>query len=398
MKTKTDYFTKFITFCVLALFLITNMIFFTSCDNGNSPNDNTNEEQNNNVPTDYCEICDGVQTENCGIEHKCNDENCVEYADKKIYKNGHTHDYCENNDCDGSTHEGQVHPTGTEYPSWFKPVSIGGSDLYQVYCIDNIQYNKDNDFTTESKVNDYLEAYIDYINSLTLNENLTSNVENNLNNIKSYPTSQKLDLLIGTTANDTGTIYSQINGINDICKQAIEKIAQKICTSPLNKTVFKFSYKTMHNEVYREAYELDITSKKTLDGTESSFGEKQYIQTKADCSVHDGKEALPFSNKCFYLESGELNPEVVGYFDKMIEQAATDLRVDINDLRNIIKLSFATSATEGILDLLCPSLNIDPESCKNNEMYDIIDGINISKITAKLNSSIFVQDFGRELC
>ena len=47
MKTKTDYFTKFI--CVLSLFLITNMILFTSCDNGNSPNDNTNEEQNNNA-------------------------------------------------------------------------------------------------------------------------------------------------------------------------------------------------------------------------------------------------------------------------------------------------------------------------------------------------------------
>mgnify|MGYP003480192392 CR=1 FL=1 len=41
MKTKTNTFTKVINFCVLALFLITNMIFFTSCDNGNSPNENT---------------------------------------------------------------------------------------------------------------------------------------------------------------------------------------------------------------------------------------------------------------------------------------------------------------------------------------------------------------------
>ena len=125
MKTKTDSFSKFITFCVLALFLFTNMILFSSCDNGNSPNDNTNEEQNNNAPTDYCEICDGVQTENCGIEHKCNDENCVEYADKKIYKNGHTHDYCENNDCDGSTHKNQAHP---EYESWFQKAKIGGEN------------------------------------------------------------------------------------------------------------------------------------------------------------------------------------------------------------------------------------------------------------------------------
>ena len=94
MKNKTNSFTKVINFCVLALFFISTLIFFTSCDNGNSPNDNTNEEQNNTQNTDYCEICDGLQTENCGIKHKCDDENCVEYSDNRIYKNGHTHDYC----------------------------------------------------------------------------------------------------------------------------------------------------------------------------------------------------------------------------------------------------------------------------------------------------------------
>ena len=54
MKTKTYSFTKVINFCVLALFFISTLIIFTSCDNGNSPNDNTNEEQNNTQNTDYC--------------------------------------------------------------------------------------------------------------------------------------------------------------------------------------------------------------------------------------------------------------------------------------------------------------------------------------------------------
>ena len=226
MKTKTDSFTKFITFCVLALFLFTNMILFTSCDNGNSPNDNTNEEQNNNAPTDYCEFCDGVQTENCGIEHKCNDENCVENADEKIYKNGHTHDYCENNDCDGSTHKNQAHP---EYPTWFEEKNIGGENSpYKAFVIDNSAYNETNDFTAKEKINDFLYKYIEYINNLTLNKELTGDVEINFDKINELGLNYKLDGLIGSSKDESGTIFEGINGINDVCKPAIEEIAKNV--------------------------------------------------------------------------------------------------------------------------------------------------------------------------
>ena len=181
MKTKTNSFTKFITFCVLALFLITNMIFFTSCDNGNSPNDNTNEEQNNTQNTDYCEICDGVQTENCGIKHKCDDENCVEYSDNKIYKDGHTHDYCnedgcwlddsvrhtthdycERTDCDGSTHMGADHPTGPTYPDWFKEEYIGGEGSpIKIRYVDLIE--QPDSGTPAEKNQDRVDQYKKYI-------------------------------------------------------------------------------------------------------------------------------------------------------------------------------------------------------------------------------------------
>ncbi len=398
MKTKTDSFSKFITFCVLAFFLFTNMILFSSCDNGNSPNDNTNEEQNNNAPTDYCEICDGVQIENCGIEHKCNDENCVEYADKKIYKNGHTHDYCSDPNCT-TDHGDAGHPVEHENSSWFKPVSIGGSDLYQVYCIDNIQYNKDNDFTTESKVNAYLEAYIDYINSLTLNENLTGNVENNLNNIKSYPITQKLNLLIGTTANDTGTIYSQINGINDICAPAINKIAQNINITKdkqlLDKSMYKLIYRAIDNYVYGSTYDFTNTNYTT---------EKTNIERVLD-NINKGYS----TSYSIYNQDGTICPEALQLFDEMNMAAATKLKTQFPQIenmetivRNYVNLSFATSGLEGILDKLCPSLGIDPETCKNNEMVDVIEKVEISEMTpiaqAKLNKSVFSQDYGRELC
>ena len=98
MKTKKNSFSKIITFCVLSLFLITNMILFTSCDNGNSSNDNTNEEQNNNAPTDYCKICDGTQEKPCGILHVCDDEECLDH-NEEAQKNGHIHDYCNEQEC-----------------------------------------------------------------------------------------------------------------------------------------------------------------------------------------------------------------------------------------------------------------------------------------------------------
>lgn len=387
MKTKTDSFSKFITFCVLALFLITNMIFFTSCDNGNSPNDNTNEEQNNNAPTDYCEICDGVQTENCGIEHKCNDENCVEYVDKKIYKNGHTHDYCKNNDCDGSSHLGADHP---EYESWFQEAKIGGENSPIKIRYVNLDAQPDSGTATE-KNQDRVNQYKKYIKSFTLN--------NELSNVKLDNTVDSFDALIGSTNENA---YYDKNGINDVCAPAIEKITQNISNSGniIDKTLFKMYYQAISNEVYRLGYSADITTKKALDGSESkdSF-EYTYIKAKADCSKYDGREQIPFEYKYFYLENGELNPEVVTAFDAAIQTAATKLGYeDTTELYKYINLSLTGNAIKGTHDYDASSINHTiSDTCPENEMMDVIKNAELIA-QVKLNKSIFSQDYGRELC
>lgn len=430
MKTKKKSFAKFITFCVLALFLITNMIFFTSCDNGNSSNDNTNEEQNNTQNTDYCEICDGLQTENCGIKHKCDDENCVEYSDNRIYKNGHTHDYCNEdgcllddsvrhtthdfcpeNDCDGSTHMGADHPTTDT--SWFNETPIGGEDSpYKVFVIDNNAYNKTHDFTAEEKINDYLDEYIKHINSITLNKELTGDVEINFNKINELGLNYKLDGLIGSLKDESGTIFEGINGINDVCAPAIETITKNIGISgnnALDKQCFTLYYKAISNEIYRMGYNGEITTKTECIGNETEM-EQKYIDTKKDCSKYDGYTVLPFENKYFYLENGELNPEVVQQFNKMIIDAATKLQkqnyqVTVDDLHNIISLSFTASSIEGMHDYLSSTLLVNEhkhtDECYNNETVDVIGDVKVDEMTsisqAKLNKSIFSQNYGREL-
>lgn len=379
MKTKTDSFSKFITFCVLALFLFTNMILFSSCDNGNSPNDNTNEEQNNNAPTDYCEICDGVQTENCGIEHKCNDENCVEYADKKIYKNGHTHDYCENNDCDGSTHKNQAHP---EYESWFQEAKIGGENSPIKIRYVNLDAQPDSGTATE-KNQDRVNQYKKYIKSFTLN--------NELSNVKLDNTVDSFDALIGSTNENA---YYDKNGINDVCAPAIEKITQNISNSGniIDKTLFKMYYQAISNEAYRIGYGYD-------DINNNNEAKAKYEETQNFLARLNGNENLPFANKYFYNESGKLNPEVVTAFDTAIQTAATKLGYeDTTELYKYINLSLMGNAIKGTHDYIASSINHTiSDTCPENEMMDVIKNAELI-VQAKLNKSIFSQDYGRELC
>ena len=379
MKTKTDSFSKFITFCVLALFLFTNMILFSSCDNGNSPNNNTNEEQNNNAPTDYCEICDGVQTENCGIEHKCNDENCVEYADKKIYKNGHTHDYCENNDCDGSTHKGQVHP---EYSTWFEEKNIGGEGSPIKIRYVNLDAQPDSGTATE-KNQDRVNQYKKYIKSFTLN--------NELSNVKLDNTVDSFDALIGSTNENA---YYDKNGINDVCAPAIEKITQNISNSGniIDKTLFKMYYQAISNEAYRIGYGYD-------DINNNNEAKAKYEETQNFLARLNGNENLPFANKYFYNESGKLNPEVVTAFDTAIQTAATKLGYeDTTELYKYINLSLMGNAIKGTHDYIASSINHTiSDTCPENEMMDVIKNAELI-VQAKLNKSIFSQDYGRELC
>lgn len=434
MKTKTNSFTKVINFCVLALFLITNMIFFTSCDNGNSPNDK-NEEQNNTQNTDYCEICDGLQTENCGIKHKCDDENCVEYSDNRIYKNGHTHDYCNEDgcllddsvrhtthdycledDCDGSTHMGQAHPTDT---SWFKETPIGGEDSpYKVFVIDNNAYNETNDFTAKEKINDYLDKYIEHINGLTLNKELTGEIEiptTAIKNMAGDNAEWRFDALIGTTSKNE--ISTNTIGINDVCKPAIEKIINNVGsgdTAAVDKAYFAIYYKAIANEAYRNGYNGEFTTKNqngTYDTNDTNQMKNQYNKEKNKCiELCGGDEYLPFENKYFYDETGKINLEVLKQFDDMIITVAENLsnsgtNVTPTDLRNIINLSLTASSIEGMHDYLSSTLLVNEhthtDACYNNEMYDkVIEPIafpTLTKAPTKLNKSIFSHDYGREL-
>ena len=402
MKNKTNSFTKVINFCVLALFFISTLIFFTSCDNGNSPNDNTNEEQNNTQNTDYCEICDGLQTENCGIKHKCDDENCVEYSDNRIYKNGHTHDYCNEdgcllddsvrhtthdfcpeNDCDGSTHMGQAHP---EYESWFKETTIGGEGSpIKIRYADLIE--QPDSGTSAEKNQDRVDQYKKYIVSFTIN--------NELSNVKLDNTVDSFDALIGSSNENS---YYNKNGINDICKPAIETITKNIAITSnnpedmeLDRVMFKLYYRAMANEVYNYAN----------SGTNTYTDEKDDIKYVLSYSNDIAK-----TNYKIYQEDGTIHKEALQRFDDMINTAATKLQkqgkqVTVDDLYNIINLSFTASSIEGMHDTLSSVTHTHTDECCNNEMVDVIEKVEISEMTpiaqAKLNKSVFSQDYGREL-
>lgn len=305
----------------------------------------------------------------------------------------------------------------SKYPSWFKSVSIGGNENYNVFYIDNDAYNEYNiTFTKNEKINDYLAAYIDYINGLDLNKNLIGDVENNLKNIiiKGYSAGQKFDLLIGTTADDTGLIYSEVNGINDICAPAIEEIITNVGsgdTAALHKAYFALYYRAIANEAYRNGYNGELTTKNQsgiYNTTTQNQQENKYNKEKNKCIELYGDDSnLPFNNKYFYDETGNLNPEVVQQFNTMVITAATKLGVSENEVRDIVNLSFTASAIEGTHDQLSAGLLVNEhkhtDACCNNEMINLTDSIGfpeISKMTqpAKLNKSIFSQNFGRELC
>ena len=288
MKTKTNSFTKVINFCVLVLFFISTLIFFTSCDNGNSPNDNTNEEQNNTQNTDYCEICDGLQTENCGIKHKCDDENCVEYSDNRIYKNGHTHDYCERTDCDGSTHMGADHPTDT---SWFKETPIGGENINVKY----VDINAVPGTNAKERFENIFNQYRTHIEGFTLNEQLT-NVNFDLANATEF------DQLIGTTDISKENMCPY-NGINDVCAPAIEEIINNVGsgdTAARDKAYFALYYRAIANECYRNGYNGELTTKNQdgkYDTATQNQMQNQYNQEKNKCiSLYGSDDNLPFDN------------------------------------------------------------------------------------------------------
>lgn len=363
MKTKTNSFTKFITFCVLALFLITNMIFFTSCDNGNSPNDNTNEEQNNTQNTDYCEICDGLQTENCGIKHKCDDENCVEYSDNRIYKNGHTHDYCERTDCDGSTHMGADHPTGPTYSDWFKKITIGGEGSpYKTCYIDVSEFNEENrDKTQIDQFNLRRNEFQKYINDLGFTDiQLMKFGENNdqANNIT-------------TVDNNFDTSAYRIK---DYCDDIIKDITNNINISDnktLNQQQFVNYYKAIREKAYFDAYSDNADSKIK----ESYTNAKDNIKNAwTNIHVHHNTTApIPSIYQKVTDENGKvvsevISPEVITQLNLMLESTVPNMGKDIKFLQNVMNLSWVIDSMDAIHDYT----KNKPCDYTNNTIEDII--------------------------
>lgn len=398
MKTKTDSFSKFITFCVLALFLFANMILFSSCDNGNSPNNNTNEEQNNNSPTDYCEICDGVQTENCGIEHKCNDENCVEYADKKIYKNGHTHDYCENNDCDGSTHKNQAHP---EYPTWFEEKNIGGEDSpYKALCIDSIKYNEANPYTTEvERFNNYQNQYKSFIEGLEFSDEF----------IKQFPEIKNINFAEFAEYNINDKIsYKEsfdqlINNINNVCAPVFDSITKNIKISDdadIDKKLMLYYYNAMKNEAENGGASGGDINNANYNAKKASIDATlQRFNTAKGTNFSIYEKTTNANGEIVY---GEILPEVVDRLELMFDHVANNLNIDRSDIENAYNISLCGSSAEGLHDALSDITHeISPNDCATNEMSSKISSVDselIVKAPTKLNKSIFSQDYGRELC
>ena len=287
----------------------------------------------------------------------------------------------------------------SKYADWFKEVKIGGENSpYKAFIIDNSAYNKENkDFTAESKMNDYLNKYIGYVNGLTLNKELTGGIEiptTAIKNMAGNNAEWRFDALIGTVSKNE--VSANTIGINDVCKPAIEKITKNIGISgndeynkDFDKTMFELYYRTIANEVYNYA----------------NSGSKTYTDEKNDIQYR-----LSYANNIagtdynIYQEDDTIHPEALQRFDQMITKAADRLNIDVNDLYNIVNLSFTASAIEGTHDQLSESLLVNEhkhtDECCNNEMVDVIENVKVDDMVAKskLNKSIFSQDFGRELC
>ncbi len=329
MKTKTDYFTKFITFCVLSLFLITNMILFTSCDNGNSPNNNTNEEQNNTQNTDYCEICDGVQDKNHQHDY-CGDETCL---NKDKTSPDHEHDYC--NDCGGNQTDPKHTCTVVEPTLSAEVKSIGNG----TYSIANFMVNDNADDSIDKKVADGLECAEKYIKGVL--DSFTPEFQ------AKY--SEKLALITDENAFNQSTTSGfdfTINRLNDSCAPIFEEIIENI-DDDLDVAYFKNEYKGLCLKTYKDA------SGNYFDGNsaQDTYNTKKDSLNKAWAMMHalNGK-VQQFS----IVEDIENNncTETTSHMDDLLlkHDIANDLGISNDDLKNFINLSLTITSLDAMHD------------------------------------------------
>ena len=380
MKTKTDYFTKFITFCVLALFLVTNMIFFTSCDNGNSPNDNTNS------PTDYCEICDGVQD------------------------NNHQHDYC--GKCEGIQTTPHTCPptpvtdncdicegTQTDASHYFHVETVGGEgSAYKVAYPDFNKYFDDNydvqaqRLDPQKMMQDFQDNYENYINSLEFSDKFKAYcaakgyqtpADIDFKTFDEYSTGltteytsykNNFDYLIGSTTDD----YNK--SINDICKPIFKDITQNIIATSDNpavdKAILEICYKALKSEV-RERANQGITG--------NSNESEEYTNTKNnEIKIYDGYIQEIGSFYQTVEKNGAtvevINPEVAKQMDLMLKRAADNMGIELKDAQNMFNLSYSMEPLEKAHDHTVNFGHTDVH-CSNytNVMLGVIKNTEIEK-------------------
>ena len=155
----------------------------------------------------------------------------------------------------------------------------------------------------------------------------------------------------------------------------------------LDRVMFELYYRAIDNEVYNYAN----------SGTNTYTEEKDNIEY----SLSYANQTAGTSYK-IYKEDGTIHQEALQRFDEMITAAAKKLQeqnkqVTVDDLYNIINLSFTASAIQGTHDYDSSSINHSISgTCTENEMVNVISGTNLLT-KAKLNKSIFSHDYGREL-
>lgn len=281
------------------------------------------------------------------------------------------------------------------YAEWFQIATFG--ENIKIPYMDDSQY-KDPTVTSNKEVADYLDKYIEYVERLPLDENLT-NVDVDFSNIKYYSEEFRFDLLIGTTKDDTGLIYSEINGINDICAPAVTEITKNIGVSDnkaLDKAQFKFYYWAIANEMYKVACGTSF----------DSCGKSYYDSQKDDYNgiINSWKSAhtnraldVPFDLYVTENNTTTLNSQIFTELDKMVDAAVTRFNnqgknITKQDIYNVLNFSLTSSAIQGTHDMSATwTATTNHEQfhsyrgsavCNTNEIVDVISNVQSSEMTS----------------
>ena len=298
MKTKTNFFTKFMTFCVLALFLFTNMILFSSCDNGNSPNDNTNS------PTDYCKICDGVQD------------------------NNHQHDYC--GKCEGI----QTTPHTCPVELKAEVESIGNG----TYTIANFMVDPG---TTE--IDEMVAAWLPnaerHISTLsdTFSDDFKTKYANLIADLQNSNTYKQ---------DTTSGFDPLINILNNNCAPIFEEIIENI-DNDLDVAYFKNEYKGLSLKAYKKC------SGNYFDGNpaQETYNTKKDSLNKAWAMMHALNNKVQEFSIVEDIENNNCT-NITTHMDELLlkHDIANDLGISDDDLKNFIDLTLNIPSLDAMHD------------------------------------------------